>query len=632
MLRSFVVTVNLLRFLSNMSSVVSATTNGTKKKRHREDNLWGAAYTRMKKDPDGSKILTKYQKVVGEHLKETGRPLAKLGSTEGRLKLVKYINVKAQTLQPHNSTCNKVVRAVLKTKDVVSTGAAASPPAAIAVAGLFVALSMGQNYLSESKAMLECTEVVAKIMGRRAVEESEILPKSPLEAKELKELREQLRCSYVDLYFKLLSVIAKLVYKLDSRLSWWADNLVGWSDWASERKSLDDLERECERDLKAIHHYITSPSGQPSPYTRKDRNLLHVNASRGYDVRVAELLEGHAFDVNAKTAQQWTALSLAAEGGHINCCRNILDVRNVEINSQNKSGHTALHIAARKDRVEVVRLLLKKGASLKTKDTNGQTALHLAADSGRHKVVDVLRKANGIELNAQDNEGRTALHLATLKKKVQVVRALAENRAKIDTKDKKNRTAFLDAAETGNSEIIKILQEHGAQINQVTARNQWSALHICASSGRLRCLNLLLSFQGIELDLENSGKRTPLHLATLQSKTSVVKALCDKGAKVDTRDTKGRTPFLVAAKSGNLEIVKKLKEKGADINQVTGQNKWSALHDAAAGDKVEVVKYLVSEGIKTDLKVQGGSKKGKTAREIAESMKLSAVLEVLQDS
>lgn len=612
-----------------MASVVSGASNNSKK-HHHHDDLWHSAYKKMKHDPDGKKVLAKFQKIVREKSNETGNPIGHLSSSEGRLTLLKLIDAKAQAVHTQNGASNKLLQAVMKAKDIVSTAAAASPPATVAVAGLFVALSMKQTYDGETKAMLDCAELVAKIMCRKAVEDSQIRSVSPLESEELKELRRQLHFSYRDLYFKILSTIAKLVYKFDSRVRRLFDNMIGWTDWGAEKEELDAAERECDDDLNVIHRYITNPAGQPSLYARKGRNQLHMAAQRGYDTVVFDLLRTNSFDFNAKTLQGWTALSLAAEEGHIKCCMNLLDMSGIEKDSKNRRGHTALHIAARKDRVDVVRLLIKEGAGLNVSDNDGRTALHLAAEFGRFNTLRLLRDSKGIKLNAQDSEGNTALHLATLKKNASAVKALAEKGAKVDSKNKKNRTAFLDAAEAGNAELVKILQEHGADINQVTSKHQWSALHICASGGYQKCLKALLDFPDIDINLKNSAGRTPLHEACITSRSFIIKALCDKGAKVDVRDEKKRTAFIDAAKTGHVECVKRLREAGANINQVTGVHKWSALHDAARGNKVAVVEYLVGEGIKKDLRVKGPERfKDMTAKQIAEASGNTKVFEIL---
>ncbi|KAL9096349.1 MAG: hypothetical protein Q9165_001346 [Trypethelium subeluteriae] len=611
-----------------MSSVLSQGTNGSQKSRHKDD-LWRAAYQKMQRDPDGKRLLNKFQKSLQEELRDLSNPIGHLASSEGRKKLLELINAKAQTIKPEHGISDDIVQALLKTKNIVSTAAAASPPATIAVAGLFIAFSIQQNYVNESKAMFDCTIRIGEIIRRRVVEDGQIHSGSPLEAQELKELRQQLQFSYLDIYFKLLSAIVKLVYLLKSHLRRWFDNLIGQTDWRAEKKGLEDAERECIDNLESIHRYKSDPSTQPSPYSRKGRNLLHQNAANGIEGRVAEFIESNTFDPNARDSHQSTALSLAAEGGHLKCCIILLEVNSIEKDATNRDGRTALHLAAQKDRVDVVKTLINKRVNLNMTDKNGRTALHLAAEAGRLQVVKALCIACRIELNVQDSNGHTALHLATLRKKVSVVKFLVGKKAEVDEQNKKQHTAFLDAAEVGNVELVKILQEHGADINQVTGKRKWSAVHICADRGHSKCLKTLLTFPDVNIDMQNSEGRTPLHEATIKSNFTIVKLLCDKGAKVDVRDKKKRTAFLDAAKAGDLEIVRRLKKQGADINQVSGHHKWSALHEAASGDWAEMAKYLIDEKIKKDLKVKSGTKKDMTAKEIAEKCESEEFLKIL---
>jgi len=309
--------------------------------------------------------------------------------------------------------------------------------------------------------MFDCTLRIAKIIARRAVEDDQTQSKSPLESRDLKDLRQSLQYSYIDLYSKLLFAITKLVVKLDNRWRRWIDNVFGLSDWESVNRSLKDAEGECIEDLEAIHRYKSDQGAHASPFKNKSRNLLHQAAAMNFPDKVFEYVESGSFDVNAKTRNGWTALSLAAECGYF-------------------------------------------------------------------KVVMILTGVRGVDLNSQNKDGRTALHVATL----------------------------------------------------------------------------------------NNRKAT-------------VKLLTEKGAKVDVKDGIGRTAFLDAAKDGFTEIVKTLKEKGADINQVTAKNGWTALHMAAWNDRPDTTKYLVSAGIKKDVKVKSGIGAGLTAREMAEAHNYSQVLEFL---
>jgi hypothetical protein len=89
---------------------------------------------------------------------------------------------------------------------------------------------------------------------------------------------------------------------------------------------------------------------------------------------------------------------------------------------------TQLHIAAVWGDVEIVELLLKRGADPNVKDDNGQTPLHIAALWGHVDVVRVLLEHRA-DPNAKDNDGKTPLHYAAEKGHVDVVRVLLERGA-----------------------------------------------------------------------------------------------------------------------------------------------------------------------------------------------------------
>jgi ankyrin repeat protein len=55
-------------------------------------------------------------------------------------------------------------------------------------------------------------------------------------------------------------------------------------------------------------------------------------------------------------------------------------------NIQDSNGRTALHVAAEKGHMVVVKLLLQKGAELDSKDKEyGQAVLHVAAETGTRR-------------------------------------------------------------------------------------------------------------------------------------------------------------------------------------------------------------------------------------------------------
>lgn len=87
----------------------------------------------------------------------------------------------------------------------------------------------------------------------------------------------------------------------------------------------------------------------------------------------------------------------AAGAGDIATIQTMLE-NGTDVNAKDDTfGHTALIIASRKGRSEVVELLLAKGADSNAADNYGQTALHWAQKKNFQAVVDILRQAGAME-------------------------------------------------------------------------------------------------------------------------------------------------------------------------------------------------------------------------------------------
>jgi ankyrin repeat protein len=123
------------------------------------------------------------------------------------------------------------------------------------------------------------------------------------------------------------------------------------------------------------------------------------------------------------------------------------------------TGTTPLLRAAKAGDVEVVRLLIEKGADPKLATRSGINSVMAAAGlgtkeedtTGRHKteaeaiqVIELCLKA-GADVNAVDSRGESALYGAAYKGSDQIVKFLAEHGANLSQKDKQGKTA-LDAA------------------------------------------------------------------------------------------------------------------------------------------------------------------------------------------
>lgn len=299
--------------------------------------------------------------------------------------------------------------------------------------------------------------------------------------------------------------------------------------------------------------------------------------------------------------------------------------RKYGVNISDENGYTPLHHAVKEGHLEMVKFLIKQGASIDRGSSSGRTALHSAAEFGNLDILKYLVK-RGADVTNRDPLGRTVLHLAVWFDNLDTVEYLVELGVDINSKDDKGRTALHLASKSGNLDILKYLVERGADVNsgdpvgcRVLHLAVWyhnldtvkylvqrgadaksadclgnTALHLAAKSGKLDTVKYLMGC-GLDVDAQHDAGFTILHKAAESGNVNTVKYLAELGADISRTDRIGRTVLHSAARFGNLEIVKYLLDLGADINRRDREGR-TALHLAARFGNLLTVKYLVVHG------------------------------------
>jgi ankyrin repeat protein len=125
----------------------------------------------------------------------------------------------------------------------------------------------------------------------------------------------------------------------------------------------------------------------------------------------------------------------------------------LDINIQDKDGDTPLHIAVFLCNLDIIKILIKYGASINIKDKWGQTAIHrlyfCMNDNQILKIIELLH-INKANFDQVDNFGNTVLHLA-LKQIIKLEIKLNENHYKFI-----NKLKSLISIDIKNNENISI--------------------------------------------------------------------------------------------------------------------------------------------------------------------------------
>ena len=148
------------------------------------------------------------------------------------------------------------------------------------------------------------------------------------------------------------------------------------------------------------------------------------------------------------------------------------------MNARDKSGMSVLEQAASSNHIELVRLLLAKGADVNMVDEGGFTALVNAAGNGdRNSALVKLLLEHGAAVNVRTGDTfevvkngpialghQTPLQIAAGQANYEAVEALLKAGADVNAKDVRNATALVFAVATdhANPKVVELLLAKGA--------------------------------------------------------------------------------------------------------------------------------------------------------------------------
>ncbi|KAH0608646.1 uncharacterized protein H6S33_001780 [Morchella sextelata] len=127
-----------------------------------------------------------------------------------------------------------------------------------------------------------------------------------------------------------------------------------------------------------------------------------------------------------------------------------------------RSGQTALHRAATRADVDLVRQLIKAGANVNIACLLGRTPLMWAASKKSLEVIKILVEEEGADVHHITDDKRNVLHLASTEGTIETVNYFVGKGVDITAADNQGRTPLHWAAAYGNGRTFRALLRHGA--------------------------------------------------------------------------------------------------------------------------------------------------------------------------
>ncbi|CAI6339858.1 unnamed protein product [Periconia digitata] len=218
------------------------------------------------------------------------------------------------------------------------------------------------------------------------------------------------------------------------------------------------------------------------------RTPLHM-ASVNNDIEVAGMLIANGAQVSATTDAGDTPLHTASYRDSPHVAKLLLD-NGAQSSAIDYRGYTPLFLASGGGNLAIVELLISCGADpSKAKRGKKSQPLIYAAKNGHIDVVNLLL-LRGAVIDVKSECGETPLLIASAFNQLSTVENLIVKGAKVNTADNWNRTALYFAAENGHVEIVKLLLRHRADITIVSWK-QKTCLDVAKDNNHAEILQLL---------------------------------------------------------------------------------------------------------------------------------------------
>ena len=202
-----------------------------------------------------------------------------------------------------------------------------------------------------------------------------------------------------------------------------------------------------------------------------------------------------------------------------------------------------------------------------SEDEEPTTALILASERGETDIVKMLLKDGATNVNQHNDDGETAIDVAIEKGHTEIVGLLLDNG--VDVNGKNYIPPLLSACGKGNTEMVKLLLDKGADINITDDEEMSTPLMWAIISKQTEIVGLLLD-RGADLNTYDDNGDTALDWAENRKEKEIVEILKNKGA---------RTSSDIWYEGEQKRCLSMLDQKTLDkLNKMSDEERKEAMH------------------------------------------------------
>lgn len=276
-----------------------------------------------------------------------------------------------------------------------------------------------------------------------------------------------------------------------------------------------------------------------------------------------------------------------------------------KINIKDDNHNYLLTYAIIRNNIEIIKILLDKGAKIDIIDQEGKTILYLPIKYGYDQIIKVLLDYDNTTtepytklVDQIDSHNNIPLHYAIMYKNEYAVAELLNNNSDTNAKDNNDNTSLHLSIYAKNYNICKLIVDKGTNINAITNIGE-SALHISINM-KLHDISKLLLDNKIDTNIQDSNNEiTALMYTIYLHDVMMFKLLLKHDANPNLQDSMGNSSIHHIIIEENDELLNILLNKKKHILNFNIHNIDSKLVAHLLLEKVikenDMTKYIVNQ-------------------------------------
>ena len=286
---------------------------------------------------------------------------------------------------------------------------------------------------------------------------------------------------------------------------------------------------------------------------------------------------------------------LAAIGGYLDVLQFLEEIGFALFDEADHFGKKPLHYAAEADNASVIPYLIQK-SDVNSADRDGNTALHLAAVNGSYEALALLTTVEKVHIDQTNNFEKSPLFAAV---------SAGENQSAVFLLKKgadpnltvHGRTLITEAVCAGSSDMVaQLCDTDGVDIFK-TDCNGWSPVHYAAQLGDVRDISLFETKDHDAVLALTSNGRTPVDVAAIWNRPEVIVYYSHiDGIDFNNKDIDQNTAMHHAIQRGHAGVARDLFELSPVSLKEQNKKQQTPLHIAIETWQLELVAEMIMNG------------------------------------